>query len=225
MVKREMLKSYIKNAEAICFQTDHMKDCFQTYLKGKNVKAKILVIRPKPNISIKIESSRFPSAFENELFYPSSGFSHKREDLAIQSISITPSELNIGLSITATTIDGRYNNTRFLGKLSHNQVLAFLKDNTKALLFTSERETLGLPLLEALYFGIPAILPNLPYAREIYGKAAIYFDEPTPESVSKAIVTLFHDYNYYKTVAQLKMRKEWNHRLTWSDHWNYFYSF
>ena len=91
-----------------------------------------------------------------------------------------------------------------------------------ALLFTSERETLGLPLLEALYFEKPAVLPNKAYAREIYGDAGVYYDEDTPESVCRAILFLIDHYAIHAALAKERKFTDQKTEYSWSRHWDLF---
>ena len=91
-----------------------------------------------------------------------------------------------------------------------------------ALLFTSEAETLGLPLLEALDRGLPAVLPDLPYARELYGEAAVYFRDPTPDSVCEAILKLKDEIVKYRELASKRRQEARALETSWPDHWRAF---
>ena len=54
----------------------------------------------------------------------------------------------------------------FDGQIEHGKLLTMCK-SSKALLFPSEIETLGLPLIEAAQLGIPIIVSDMDYAKEV----------------------------------------------------------
>jgi hypothetical protein len=59
-----------------------------------------------------------------------------------------------------------------------------------ALLFMSEAESYGFPLIEAMFVGLPIICPDLPYARTLCGDGAIYFDPQSIETLKLAVSIL-----------------------------------
>ncbi|MDP2364023.1 MAG: glycosyltransferase, partial [Ignavibacteria bacterium] len=160
--------------------------------------------------------------FEFQFFYPASEFVHKRIDLATDSIlAYNKANQNTGLIITAKGDNDLKNNLIFLGSISHKESLERM-NSCDAIIFTSEREALGLPLLEALYFEKPAILPNLPYATEIYGDAAVYFDSFDVESVKNAISTLYNNYDEYLAKVKNRKKEVWLMLKSWNYHWEIF---
>jgi glycosyltransferase involved in cell wall biosynthesis len=56
-----------------------------------------------------------------------------------------------------------------------------------ALLFASEGEGFGLPLIEAAQYGLPIIARDIPVFREVAGEHAFYFDGRLPEDLAAAI--------------------------------------
>ena len=56
-----------------------------------------------------------------------------------------------------------------------------------ALLFASEGEGFGLPLIEAAQYGLPLIARDIPVFREVAGEHAFYFDGKLPEDLAAAI--------------------------------------
>ena len=53
-----------------------------------------------------------------------------------------------------------------LGKISHDEVFE-IYGRSKALLFPSLKESLGLPLIEANQLGLKVLVSNLPFANDI----------------------------------------------------------
>ena len=57
-------------------------------------------------------------------------------------------------------------------------------------------ETFGNPIIEAINFGIPLVLPE-PYARSLGHDAANYFDINSPSDAVSMIESLFEDNGFF----------------------------
>lgn len=221
--KRKMLNTYIARGKFICIQTEYMKNELKSYISTLNKwKLNDVIIEklaPLPTKNFGNPDYRYEKNFEFEFFYPASTFIHKQTELAISSIQ---GKNGIGLSITVDNLSNRKSESiNYLGVITYDKVTSIFS-RIDALLFTSTRESLGLPLLEALDFELPAVLPNLEYAKEIYGDAAVYFKENTKDSISEAIDILVYNYDHYKENAVLRKKSEWSSRISWSQHWDIF---
>lgn len=64
---------------------------------------------------------------------------------------------------------------RWVGELERADVFGLYR-GASALVMTSRAESLGLPLAEAMQSGLLVVAPDLPYARELCGDAAVYFE-------------------------------------------------
>ena len=71
--------------------------------------------------------------------------------------------------------------------------LAALYGRARAFAFLSEYEGFGLPPLEAMQAGVPAIVLDTPVSREVYGDAALRIDLASPSSLDEALVSLLED--------------------------------
>ncbi len=94
------------------------------------------------------------------------------------------------------------------GELSR-EAMARLYPLTDALVFPSLVETLGLPLLEALAFGVPvvALARDLPaktaaFARDICGEAALYAAPDTPDEMADRLAELLQNEPHRQTLAE-----------------------
>lgn len=65
-----------------------------------------------------------------------------------------------------------------------------LLDQAVALVSASKDEGFGIPVIEAMGRGCPAVISNMPIFREIGGEAAIYFENESSESFAKAIASI-----------------------------------
>lgn len=75
---------------------------------------------------------------------------------------------------------------RFLGFIDDDE-LAWLYGNASALLFLTRDEGFGLPALEALHFGAPVVVSDLPVFREILGELATFVDPVDAAIIAAAI--------------------------------------
>jgi len=222
-ITRFGLNTYLKNAAAIFVQSYHIQELLKEYCQFNkiNYPKKVIVIQPLPIIH-NFEQKQAETKFEFQLFYPASDFPHKRILLAVEGIKEYAKQNNrIGLEVTAKKLGDESDFINYLGLIPHPIVLERIH-SSDALLFTSERESLGLPLLEALNFEKPAVLPKLPYAVEIYGEAGVYFENPDAASVAKAINFLYDNYDDYCKKVKERKRTEWANRNSWQNHWEIF---
>jgi glycosyltransferase involved in cell wall biosynthesis len=108
------------------------------------------------------------------LFYPAASLVYKNHALIFQTFMLIDELLTnkIVLYLTNTRdefeLQPNYKNIEivFINKISHEEVI-WLLNNVDALIFPSYIETLGLPLIEAASFGLPIIVADLPYSREV----------------------------------------------------------
>lgn len=79
----------------------------------------------------------------------------------------------------------------------------------RGLIMPSLCETVGLPLIEAMRHGVPAVAADLPYAREVCGPAASYFDPYSPAELATALSLLStNDELWREKSAMCKTRAE-----------------
>ena len=129
------------------------------------------------------------------LFYPASHYWHKNHKLFSRVPMHQIEKLPIRKIIF--TIEEKYNpspGVKFIdcvGELNHGMMNKYYGE-ADALLFLSKAESYGFPLVEAMSLGLPIVCPNLPYAREICGDEAIYFEISDPNSLCHALSSL-HD--------------------------------
>jgi len=89
----------------------------------------------------------------------------------------------------------------WLGTLSQAEVRYALRQCTLAL-FPSLDESFGLPLAEAISEMCPLAASSLPFARDVAGKAAVYFDPLDADSISRCVANLL------ETPEQLNLLKQ-----------------
>jgi hypothetical protein len=125
------------------------------------------------------------------LFYPAAPYPHKNHRLlaGLPDAAGWPVE-RLTLTVpTAAHPDPRIGWIKCVGLLSPQEVIAHYAE-ADALLFLSSAESYGLPLVEAMWIGLPIVCPDLPYARSLCGAQGCYFDPADPASLRRALTEL-----------------------------------
>jgi len=77
----------------------------------------------------------------------------------------------------------------WLGQLTADEVAHVLRSSDLTV-FPSMAESFGLGLVESLAAGCPIAAADLPYAREVCGEAAHYFDPANPEDIANTVLAM-----------------------------------
>lgn len=80
-----------------------------------------------------------------------------------------------------------YNKRLFWVEDASDEYLVQLYKSSTALLFASEAEGFGLPVVEAARYGLPLILRDIPIFRELAGNHAFYFTGTDPSDLATAL--------------------------------------
>ncbi len=83
-----------------------------------------------------------------------------------------------------------------------NADLPSIYSGAKIFLYTSFRESFGIPLLEAMACGTPVITSNTSAMPEIAGEGALFADPFVPESISELILKLEEDHVLYEQMLK-----------------------
>mgnify|MGYP006274047027 CR=1 FL=1 len=196
-IQRAVFRLNLGSASRLVVQTHHMAEgLVRRYGVDEN---KVTVLpQPVPGWLQGVgHSPRRPGEVDLQsglrLFYPARAYRHKNHALLgkidtkrvpsnfIQEIILTiPSSVNP---------NSAFSPLRCVGEIPHDQVRK-MYERTHALLFPSLSESYGLPLVEAMYLGLPIVCSDLPYARELCGDEAFYFDPEKPSSLMAALSRL-----------------------------------
>jgi len=185
--KRYYFKIFLKNVSKIIVQTNFMK---KNIAKSYNYNLKnIVVYNNNLNFNIKKKFRNHKKKII-KFIYPANHYSYKNHDIIVKLLKkYTFDDLNIYITATKEEFK-KFKNLKNLKRISyynHSRVFDVLI-GYDALIFPSLNESLGLPLLECKALGMPIICSNLPFARELLKKKALYFDPLSCDSLYRAII-------------------------------------
>ena len=162
-------------------------------IKSYSINADRIIVQPHP---ISLKNQQLPVKINPhdklKLFYPASNYEHKNHKLIIEldnnyHLNDLASEILITIPEPPNLRKGSI--IKALGTISHQECFEYYA-TTNGLLFPSLMESYGLPLIEAMYAGLPIIAPKLEYAEWICGSEAMYFDPNNVESLYEAMQLL-----------------------------------
>ena len=190
---RYIFKANQNRVSAFIVQTNLMKKNIESALP-EAVGRVFVVSQPAPSWIIGSGLKRYGRILVTErlnLFYPAMSYAHKNHKLLSKIVDADKWPVDK----LVLTIDPKSNPAPYtawikcMGSLSTDDVLAEYS-TTDALLFLSQDESYGLPLIEAMFIGLPIVCPDLPYAHEICSNEAIYFKANDPISLLQALTIL-----------------------------------
>jgi glycosyltransferase involved in cell wall biosynthesis len=160
---------------------------------------------------------------EDFILMPSGNDLRKNNFIAVQAFEETIDRLNrkdLKLVITShfdektkRELESISKNIIFTNNVSEEE-LKWLYENTKVLLFVSEYEGLGLPILEAVEVDKPIVCSNLTVFNEMSIEGFYYADEKNTGSISHALELSL---NYDNFVDKKKSYKQVVNRYTWEN--------
>jgi len=105
-----------------------------------------------------------------------------------------------------------YNKRLFMFNDLHDTEIEYCYCHSRSLVYPSYVEGFGLPLVEAMQRGLPAMVSDIPVFREVGGDFVAYFDPDKPETLMELIL----DFEKNGKFPVVKKLKEWSW-LNWED--------
>ena len=108
--------------------------------------------------------------------------------------------------IVKNHIENIYPNIQMPGYIV-NSDLPYIYNNAFAFLYTSLRESFGIPLLEAMACGTPVITSNTSSMPEIGGRNAILINPENPGEIAQMMIKLEKDRDFYDQQKELGIKR------------------
>ena len=195
VVARALFRANLRYAESIVVQTDAMRQAMLATYPITPDRLHVIA-QPPPDWLLAAalqRRRRLNAGCPLSLFYPAAGYPHKnhsllarvdpqgcwREHVARLVLTIAPAD-NPNPALRSIDCIGRQSRAGIVRAYSE----------TDGLLFLSNSESYGFPLVEAMTVGLPIICPDLPYAQLLCGNEAIYFDVGSEKSLERAVLKL-----------------------------------
>ncbi len=200
---RQQVYAHLKQAFQVVTLSEHARErlLHQTNLQPEQ----IAVVGLGADAQVTPQASPVPNLPARFLYYPANVWPHKRHELLFRIMGLLGEQqpdIHLVMSGGRTPEDlqnlrslaFRYNcppeHIHDLGYVDDSQLIT-LYQNAEALLFVSQYEGFGMPMLEAMQHKCPVICAPLAAIPEIVGQAGIYVDSENAEDWVKAItVTL-----------------------------------
>jgi glycosyltransferase involved in cell wall biosynthesis len=88
-----------------------------------------------------------------------------------------------------------------------NSDLPYIYNNAFAFLYTSLRESFGIPLLESMACGTPVITSNTSSMPEIAGPDAIFVNPENPDEIVSNMLRLEEDDQFYRKQEKIGLQR------------------
>jgi glycosyltransferase involved in cell wall biosynthesis len=214
-LKRLLFTKTVKNVDVIALQSKYMQDCFaMRYPKEKN--KTIIIPNPLSSALSKIKNTDFEldkvAGGKFKILYVSRFYPHKNHEFILEVSALLKQknfEHEFSLTIDSALPGAEsflqnselVGNIRNLGELPQEELQTFYKQ-TNLFIFPSKSETFGNPIIEAMFFSCPLVLPDLGYARALADKTAEFYDPKSALACAQAIIDIANDPIKLKTMQK-----------------------
>jgi len=203
---RRQVYAQLTQATKVVTLSEHARKQLLHHTKLRPEQVVVVPLGAEPQIQASDASHQSPAKDNlpvRYVFYPANLWPHKRHDLLLHVMSrVWEQQPDLHLVMTGGRSDTdkqglqalmrKYNcppeRIHDLGYVSDSQ-LTLLYRKAEALLFVSQYEGFGMPLLEAMQQGCPVICAPLASIPEVVGEAAIYINSDDADDWARAILT------------------------------------
>lgn len=159
-------------------------------------------------------SGREHGEIQRNLIYMGSFMDYKNVECLVMALQKLPDfQLHLLSRISQkrreelTSLAGRCSNQlTFHDGVTDEHYLTLLS-HSFAMVSASRDEGFGIPVIEAMELGTPAVVSNIEIFREIGGSAARYFDPDNPSDLAKEILALEQNWNQASNAARIQAAK------------------
>lgn len=219
-VKRFTFWITLKNVDVLVVQSPYVLDEFRKV--WINARPELTII-PNPISKDFIEQSAFEinelinqrvSSLDNTLtiLYVSRFYPHKNHAFLLE-LSSELTNANIRHQILVTVDSEISGADMFLNDVASKELpilnlgeikqvdLADFYKTSHLFLFPSKSETFGNPLIEAMSYGLPVIVPSLQYAHSVVGESGIYYEDDNAKECANKMIGLIQNIGHYTATS------------------------
>jgi glycosyltransferase involved in cell wall biosynthesis len=225
-IRKIIFRVTLRSTGGVIVQSHYMKRMLLEHYG--DIKAEIHVM-PNP-VSNLIDTGggagRFQNPFSNEsaVLYVSRYYPHKQHAFLVRMADQCQKELRRQKIRFFITIDpavsgpgarrlldeirekGLGDVISNLGELPNAELAGYYRW-ARCLFFPSAAETFGNPLVEAMAFGLPILVPDLAYARSVCGDAGMYYKDGDPDDAYDKLSALMTDPSVHDAFAERSRKR------------------
>lgn len=239
-IVRLLFKLTLLSTKKVIVQRSRIKEQFADKYKIKNLE---IIVLPTPvtdnNCMMNMGVCNSSSVSQKTVLYVSRFYKHKNHDFLFKIIEKYSNEFRergIKFYVTVDPSLGK-NAERFISNIKEKGIEDILINLSEipperimelyryatALFFPSKGESLGLPLIEAMSFGLPVIVPELEYALETCGQAGLYYKYDDIDSAYEHLIEICVNeklWNEYSMRSREQFKKfptieKWTEEVLW----------
>jgi len=218
-LKRAGFYLTLLNISHLVVESDYVADCLKetwgSHLKTKNIQVipnpiskdigKLSEIEFETNLAVRSNAI----AQEVKILFVSRFYPHKNHAFLIDlskalskhsikhQILVTVSEEIPEAESFLKEISDQNLPIKNLGEINQTELQVFYQ-SSHLFIFPSKSETFGIPMIEAMAYGLPLVLPSLGYAKAIAGHAGNYYEGDNTESCINLIKAFINQSDLYE---------------------------
>ena len=219
LLMRFFFRLSLRVANRIFTQTDVVKGYVNRIAPDKNITVFTKVVENEKDIKlvpvpvrVQVKLNSIKNTFS--MLYVATNYGHKNHKVLIDALAILASEnKNISLILSLTEDEAIYIGRDIAKQLIQSghlccigwvdkNWLKHLYDFSSICLMPSILESLSSAYLEAMVWGVPQLVSNLPFAQETCRDAAIYCDPFNAEHWSQEVSRIMNDKSLYAQLQQ-----------------------
>lgn len=227
-IKRLQFRRTSKNVDVIIAQSDYMRtSCEDKYPFSKG---KVIVIPNPISSNFKLNKIIHEQGITSDFFnilYVSRYYPHKNHQFVLEvaerleSIGIKARFIvTVAPSIPGASLflekQSNMKNILNLGEVTQDELIEHYK-NSSLFFFPSKAETFGNPIIEAMYYAKPLLLPNLDYAKSIADGVAMFYESNNVDDCVNKILNLVSDTKLLTTLSLLSEKR--SKSFLYSEKW------
>ena len=218
-LKRAGFYLTLLNISHLVVESEYVADCLKetwgSHLKTKNIRVipnpiskeigKLSEIEFETNLAIRSNAI----AQELKILFVSRFYPHKNHAFLIDlSKALSKHSINHQILVTVSEeipeaqsflkdISDQNLPIKNLGEINQTELQEFYQ-SSHLFIFPSKSETFGIPMIEAMAYGLPLILPSLGYAKAIASHAGNYYQSDSTESCINLIKAFINQSDLYE---------------------------